>query len=109
MIGHHGTAGASFFPSRTKHEVIDDELALAAKKIRKSLIPLRSGKDVILLHFDPGKFTTQPADLVTLPGKFFFFLQQLFSSGYPLFFIYNCVAYNCVIYGFCGTHCLRHD
>src|ERR1700692_1154661 len=48
-IRQERAARTTFLPSRTKHEVIHDQLAPAVKEIGQCLLPLRPVKDIILI------------------------------------------------------------
>jgi hypothetical protein len=61
MIGQQRTARTAFFPVGAEHEVIDDQLALAAEQIGQRLLAARSLEYVALVHALPGQFAALAA------------------------------------------------
>lgn len=53
MIGQKRAALATLLPIGTEHEMIDNELAAAGKKIGECFLSFRSIKHIVLLDFDP--------------------------------------------------------
>jgi len=56
MIGEIRAAWAAGFPARTEHEVIDDQLALAAEQIAERLFAVRGAEHIIFFDFLPRQF-----------------------------------------------------
>src|SRR5262249_14367171 len=73
VVGEERAARTSLFPSRTKHEMVDDQLAPAIEKVRQSFLSLWTLEHVVLLDLDPGQFAPLPAELVALVGECLFF------------------------------------
>jgi len=84
MIGGHRAAGATLFPVRAKHEMVDDELASAVEKGRESFLSARGIEDVVLLDFDPGQLAALGAERVAQMGEFFLLRQEFLASRKPV-------------------------
>ena len=56
VIGEIRTAWAASLPTRTEHEVIDDELAAAIEEIAELLLAARAFKDILLVNCLTRKF-----------------------------------------------------
>src|SRR5688500_19415675 len=89
MIGDKRAAWTAFFPIRSKHEVVNDQLASPRKEIRQSYLSVWSGEDIILVDLHPRKFATFRTQFVEQSNRFLLFLQQLFSSRNPVLSGYN--------------------
>ena len=72
-VGQVRATGATLFPSRTKHEVVDDELAASGEKIGERFFTLRSIENVILVDFFPRQGATLAAEFVAQAREFFLF------------------------------------
>src|SRR5436190_5672981 len=57
-------AKATFLPARPEHEVIDEELALAAEQVAECHFAVRPGEKVFLFDFDPGQLATLKVQLI---------------------------------------------
>ena len=75
----------TFFPARTEHEVINNELALAAEQMGQSYPALRPVEDIFLLDFDPGQLSPLFVQFVTQLRELFFFHEQFLAGGEPFF------------------------
>src|SRR5262249_6988176 len=64
MIGEVGAAAATLLPSRSEHEVIDDQLALIAEQLGEALLALARVEDIWLVHLDPRQSATLSAQPV---------------------------------------------
>ena len=78
--------------------MIDDELALATEKISQRLLACGPIENIILFDRQPWQLPPHLAYLVAMPGKFFFFPEQLFAGSEPLSAGNNLVVFNCVFY-----------
>src|ERR1700722_12889863 len=76
-------AGATFLPSGTEHEVIDNQLAAAIEEIGEGFRAGGRFKRVGLFNFFPGKLAALAAEFVAQAGEFFFFEQKFLSSCEP--------------------------
>src|SRR5271165_4157679 len=74
---------AALLPSRTEHEVIDNQLASSLEQLGQRYLARRSFEDVALLHLLPWKLAALAAQFVTQPGEFFLLLQERFSRRQP--------------------------
>src|SRR5262245_33033929 len=84
MIGEQRAARATLLPSRTEHEVVHDQLALAAKKGRQGFLSARGVEDVFLLHLDPGQLAALCAERVPLACEVLLLGQQILAGLEPL-------------------------
>ncbi|MGA9006212.1 MAG: hypothetical protein WB495_04800, partial [Xanthobacteraceae bacterium] len=64
MVGEIGTARTARFPAGAEHEVIDDELALAAEQIGQGFLAVRPFEHVFLFDLFPGQFAALAAEFV---------------------------------------------
>src|ERR1035438_4193714 len=83
MVGNKRAARASFDPSGAKHEVINNQLALAPEQVVKRFFTARSIKQVFLLYFFPGKFAALPAQVVAQARELLFLFQKFLSRRKP--------------------------
>src|SRR2546430_2537700 len=100
MVGEKRAALAPLFPARTEHEVIDDQLAAAAEKVRERLAAFRAFEHIVLLHSYPRQLAPLTAELIALPSVRFFGRQVCFTRLEPFFSGYDIVAYFCCSHGF---------
>src|SRR5579872_400859 len=77
VVGQERTALASFFPGRTEHEVIDDQLASSTEEFVKSQRAFGTFEHVILLDSFPRQFAALPAQFIPLASEFLFSGQVL--------------------------------
>jgi len=91
MVGPKRAMLATFPPARSEHEVIDDELVLAAEQIRERYLARRPVENVFLLDFDPRQLAALKIQLVAQLRELFFFHQKFLASGEP-FFLRNHLA-----------------
>src|SRR4029078_7883060 len=91
IVGPERTMRAAGIPFRSKHEVVDEELASALKKIGQRFLSLRSVKHVSLLNFFPRQFHALPGQVVTESGEFLFLPKQGGSLGDPFVVRYDAV------------------
>src|SRR5579864_241971 len=89
MIREERTARAALLPSRSQHEVIDNQLVSPVKKLSQCLFSLWPLERVLLFHLFPGQLPPLPAQLVSQLGELFLFLQQLPSRRTPLILGYH--------------------
>src|SRR6516164_3983831 len=64
IVGEERAARASFFPSRTEHEVIHNELAATVEQVVQRYLSLRAIEDVVLLDLLPRKFAALAAEII---------------------------------------------
>jgi len=72
MIHVEGAARAGFFPLRTEHEVINDELAFAVEEIRERLFAAGGIENVVLFDFNQGSWRRSAATASTLTSELLF-------------------------------------
>ena len=85
MIRNKGATRTSFLPVRTKHEVVNHQLAAAFKKIPEADFPLRSFESIVFVHSNPGQCPALRVNPVSRAGQFFFLEQQFLPFPYPFF------------------------
>ena len=85
MIGQIGTAWAALVPSRTEHEVIDQQLVATVEQIGKGFSDIGSIERVVFFDFFPRQFTTGGTECIPGAGKFFFLFEKCYARGYPVF------------------------
>src|SRR5690349_3289530 len=79
MVGVEGAAVAARVPGRREHEMLHDELAVAAEQIRERLFSLRRVERVILFDLDPGEGAALGGELVA-QLRIFFLAQKMFLA-----------------------------
>jgi hypothetical protein len=80
VIGPERTADAAFLPSRSEHEMLDDQLTAPGKQVAERLLAGRAVEGVRLLDLHPRQPATELAQLV-VPARVFFLLLEQFHSG----------------------------
>src|SRR5882762_3450941 len=65
MIGHKRAAWAAFFPSRTEHEVVHNQLASAVEEFGERLLSVRTIEHILLFNFLPWQFAALPAQFIS--------------------------------------------
>ena len=84
MVGEERAARTSFFPSRTQHEVIDDQLAAAVEQVGQRYFAVRAVEDVLLLYPLPRHLAALTAQLIAQPRELLFLSQQFLARRQPL-------------------------
>jgi hypothetical protein len=84
MIGQIRTAWAARLPARAVHEVIDDELALAAEQIGEGFLAARPVENIGLLDLYPRQLAPLFAERIALSGEFLFRGEQRLARLQPL-------------------------
>jgi hypothetical protein len=87
-VGPERAAPAPFVPLRSKHEVIDSELATASEQLGEALLTVRAVEDVLFL--DPLE-RQQSREFVAESVVFFFLDQQGFARRDPFLMRDDCV------------------
>ena len=64
MIRQIRAAFAALLPSRTEHEMINDQLAASVEKVGQRLLATRPFKNIFFLDLDPRELTAMPAHFV---------------------------------------------
>src|ERR1700681_4728257 len=82
-IGQERATRAPLFPFRTKHEVINDELAPSPEEIGDRLPAARPIENVVLLNPLPRQRAPLPAEFIAQPREFLFLTQEFFAGGQP--------------------------
>src|SRR5436190_10880850 len=100
MIGQIGAALATFFPARTEHKVIDDQLAASLEQIAQRFFSLWSLKRVPFLDFHHRELAPRCTECVALACELLFPGQQIPSSNQPLSFRYDFRLFVCYFH-FC--------
>jgi hypothetical protein len=72
MIGKQRTAWAALLPAGAEHEVINDQLTLAAEQIGQGLFARRRIEHIISVHLFPRQLAALLAQGVACPGKSLF-------------------------------------
>src|SRR5580692_10475822 len=81
-------------PVRTKHEVIDNELAAAREQLRQRLAALRALKLIILCYRLPGEPSPLLAQLLAQAGEFLLLRKQCLPRLDPVLMRYHFVHDN---------------
>src|SRR5438552_17749379 len=89
MVGQVRAALATFLPSRTEHEMINNQLASPFKEIGQRFFSARPIEHVFLIDSHPWQLATRFAEFVPLTSKLFFPGQQILSRHEPLSFGHN--------------------
>jgi hypothetical protein len=87
----------NLLPSRTEHEVIDDELALAAEQVGERLLAARSVENIILFDFFPRQLAALLAQRVAGACKGLFFGEMRLARRNPLVSRYDLVRLHPVL------------
>src|SRR3974390_3344792 len=94
MIGEIGAALTSGLPTRTEHEVIDDELTFAAEQTGQAFLAVSSLEYVILLALPPRQFASLLAQRVARLGECFLIGKMCLASGDPFVVGNNLVRFH---------------
>jgi hypothetical protein len=84
MIGQVGTVRAAGFPARAEHEVIDDQLALAAEQVGERRFAVRGVEHIFLFDFFPRQFAAFLAQRVARLCKRLFVGEVRLARGGPV-------------------------
>src|ERR1051325_10918160 len=95
---------ATFLPARSEHEVVNNELALAAEQIGERHLARRPVENVFLFDFEPRQLATLEIQGVALFGELLFFHEKLFAGSEP-FFLRNDFA----VFDAAGGFDFRHN
>src|SRR5262249_27642951 len=68
-VGPERAALAGRLPARVEHEMLDDQLVMAAEQIRQRLLAVRPVENILLIHPLPGQLAALAAELVAQPGE----------------------------------------
>jgi hypothetical protein len=82
-ISQERTTGATLYPARAEHKVIDNELGFIAEQIGQSDFSMGTIEDVILFDSYPRKFAALGAERIAPMSEIFFFGEEIFASGQP--------------------------
>src|SRR3989442_15889969 len=88
------TAGTTFRPARTKHEVIDDELASARKQVCQRFLAVRPVEDIFLVDAFPRKVAALLTELIAQARELLFRGQELSARCQPLIVRNHIVIFN---------------
>src|SRR5207237_9263034 len=77
------TIRSALLSLRSKHEVINDQLAFPAEEVAERLLSARSIENIFLLHFLPGQFAAFPAQLIAQTGEFLLLSQEFLACRNP--------------------------
>ena len=83
MIGQERAARAAGFPVGAEHEVIDDQLALAAEQVGQGFLAARPVEHVSLVDFHPGQLAPLFAQRIARAAKSFFLGEVRLAGGEP--------------------------
>ena len=83
VIGHVGAALATLLPARPEHEVLDDQLAAPAEKVRERNASAPALEAVVLFDLHPRKRPAFRRERVHLAGELFFFREEFRPGGEP--------------------------
>src|SRR5438874_3200091 len=81
MIGQIGAAFATLFPARTKHEMINNQLAAALEQISQRLFSVFSIKHIFLLDLNHLEFAPSGTKRVALARENLFHSQKILPSN----------------------------
>ena len=76
-------AGATFFPARAKHEVIDNQPAATWKRSTSVSLPFLFPKTYFFSTFSQGRSRRLPAQLIAHMGEFLFLAEKFLSRRNP--------------------------
>jgi hypothetical protein len=93
VIGPEGAVFAAFAPAGAEHKVVDEDLAFAGKHFGEGDFAGGAVEDVFLINPDPGELTALLGELVAEFGEFFFFEEEFFAGGEPLFLVNDFVFF----------------
>src|SRR5690606_12324954 len=85
VVGEERAAVAAFLPAGAVHEVVDDQLAVAAEQLGERLAAVGAVELIGLVDPDPGQRTALGAELVALAGEGLFPQQVLAARAQPFF------------------------
>jgi len=91
VIGEIRAAWAALLPFRTKHEVVDDQLAATVEQIGQRFLASGPFEQIGLVYFDPRQFATLPAQFVAGVSESLFSFQERFARGEPFRLRYDLV------------------
>src|ERR1043165_6073160 len=91
MIASERTTRTAFLPVRAEHEMVNQQLAPPIKQFAQRDIAIGPLENVILVDFYPWQFPSLSGQFIAQLCFLLFLLQQLLSSGNPLFSGYNFV------------------
>src|SRR5206468_11094519 len=94
MVGPKRAMGATFLPAWPEHEMIDNELTLAAEQIAERHIARRPVENVFLFNFDPGQLAALKVQLVAELRELLFFHQKLLARDKPFFLRHDRAVFN---------------
>src|SRR5664279_6348175 len=69
IVGDERAARAAFLPSRTEHEMIDNQLAAAVEQLSQRLLSMRTLKNILFLDLLPRHLAPAAAQLIAQPGE----------------------------------------
>src|SRR5262245_65005103 len=84
VVGRPGATRAALLPSRTEHEVVDDELAASLEEVAEGFLAVRSLEQVGLVDPDPGQLAPLGAQAIAQMGQFLLLAQELLAGRKPL-------------------------
>ena len=86
MVRQIRAALTALLPIRTKHEVINNQLAAVVEKIGERFLAVRSIEDVLLFHFNPWQLAAMATHFVAQPRQVLLPRQQIPASDEPFSF-----------------------
>ena len=94
MIGPKRAMGATFLPVRPEHEMIDEELALAAEQIGECHLAGQPVENVLLFDFDPRQLATLKVQFVAQFRELLFFHQKFLAGDKPFFLRHDLTVFD---------------
>jgi len=91
MIGLERTARAALALIPQPHEMVNDQLGVAAKQLCQRLLSLSRVEDVLLLDLDPGQSAALGAHQIAHTGERLLVLQMRFARSQPFITGYDLV------------------
>src|SRR5436309_1563394 len=82
-IGDGGAGGTAGGVIGAKHEVVDDDLRPASKKVNERGAPILGVEPVFFVDPDPWQLLSSPRQLVASAGKLLLSVEELLSGGDP--------------------------
>jgi hypothetical protein len=96
VIGEQRAARAALLPVRAEHEVIDDQLALAAEQIGERLLAVRGVEHVVLVDLLPRQLAPFAAQRITRARERLFVGEMRLAGSKPFIVRDDLVRLHCV-------------
>src|SRR5450432_3468257 len=94
VIGQERAGRTTLRPFRTKHKMVDDQLAASVEEVRKRRRAVRSVEGIWFFNSLPGQLTALTAQLIPQLAKLLLFKKQLFARCNPFTLRHDLVVSN---------------